>query len=271
MEFPILPRFLASSVQRYGIQVVVYSEIYNESSDGVKLGAHMKNLESFNNAFPITGTVTHTIDDTVKLTENSDILLLLLKYSHYDDHPDIADLGIDTAIALMNAADKYGNHSAMSACRTAMSYLARRSPTNAIRILPYKIAHGDFNEIDDLVRSTMDLPTQTVLDATKHDPQIYFTYTLYKEKYKVALKKFRDAVVGYHFLTEEYARSCPSYARAAEIFSAQLRYIPSPTEESIEEARNVAQRETNNILTSKKWKSWIYSLKKEISIIVTFG
>ncbi|EEB91495.1 hypothetical protein MPER_10135 [Moniliophthora perniciosa FA553] len=143
-----------------------------ESGDGVKLGAHIKTLELFSNAFPIAGTVTHNIDDTVKLTENSDILLLLLKYSHYDDHPDITDLGIDNVIAFMGAADKYGNYLAMSACRVAM----RRSPTNAIKVIPYKIAHRDFAEIDDLVRSTMDLSTRTVLDATKYNPQIYFTY-----------------------------------------------------------------------------------------------
>ncbi|KAK7018717.1 hypothetical protein VNI00_018310 [Paramarasmius palmivorus] len=244
----------------------LFIDITLESADGQKFGAHSKTLEVYNGAFPIVGTVIHDINDIVYLTEDADILVLLLRFSHNEPLPELAPLGIDTVLALAEAADKYENHFALSACRTALSHLAHQSPINALRIVSYKLAFKDYTEIDELVRSTMDIPTHTVVEVMKHNPQIYLTYTLYKEVYMKAIQGFRLVLDNDKLLTDEYARSCPRYGKAAVIFNALLMRLQSPTEDKIEEARGVAEAAIGPgiSLRNKNWNSWVRRLKDEV-------
>ncbi|EEB90904.1 hypothetical protein MPER_10828 [Moniliophthora perniciosa FA553] len=89
-------------------------DIAIESTDGQVFGAHTKNLEVFNRAFPATDSVVHDKpSDIVKLSESSDTLQLLLKFSHNEEHGDISEMGLDKVLEFAAAADKYGNSIAM--------------------------------------------------------------------------------------------------------------------------------------------------------------
>ncbi|KAK7021395.1 hypothetical protein VNI00_017389 [Paramarasmius palmivorus] len=148
-----------------------------ESSDGEHFGAHKKNLETFNTSFP-TSSTTHAI----RLSENQDVLALLLQFSHYQDHKEISGKGLDIVLDLATAADKYGNFFAGTAARDALNYMGREDPLNALRIIPYKAIHGDLREIDAMVRSTIDFQISTVLEAMKPYPDVFYTYVIYKER-----------------------------------------------------------------------------------------
>ncbi|KAK7031005.1 hypothetical protein VNI00_010239 [Paramarasmius palmivorus] len=97
-------------------------DIILKSSDGARLGAHVKNLENFNKAFPVAESVTHQLDEPVALTESATILRLILKFSHNEDCS-ISNLNLATVIALTDAADKYGNYPALNACKAALMEL----------------------------------------------------------------------------------------------------------------------------------------------------
>ncbi|KAK7024326.1 hypothetical protein VNI00_016352 [Paramarasmius palmivorus] len=152
-----------------------------ESADGKWFGAHTKNMETFNTAFPPTSSVTHDINDIVKLSETSDVLALLLQFSHYQEHGDLCDKGLDLVLGLATAADKYGNFFAAMVVREAINYYGRQSKYNAVRVIPYKAIHSDFKHMDEIVRSTMDLPLSTALHFMKPYPEVFYAYALYRE------------------------------------------------------------------------------------------
>jgi hypothetical protein len=56
----------------------------------------------------------------VKLTESSEMLRLLLKFSHNEDCENTSKLGLDKVLEFAAVADKYGNSMAMYACKVAM-------------------------------------------------------------------------------------------------------------------------------------------------------
>ncbi|KAK7021396.1 hypothetical protein VNI00_017390 [Paramarasmius palmivorus] len=157
-----------------------------ESSDGNRLGAHTKNLEMFNTAFPLTTSVTHDTNDVVKLSEKNTVLVLLLQFSHYQEHEDLCGKGLDLVLDLAAAAEKYGNHFAAMAAREAINYYAKLSSDNAIRVIPYKATHSDLKGMDEIVRSTMDLPLLTALQCMKSYPEVFYAYALFREKYKAS-------------------------------------------------------------------------------------
>ncbi|KAK7041613.1 hypothetical protein VNI00_009203 [Paramarasmius palmivorus] len=182
---------------------IIPVDIVLETSDGRLLGAHTKNLETFNRAFPPASCVTHNIQEPVKLTENSEMLRLLLKFSHNEDYGNTAKLGLDKVLEFAAVADKYGNSMAMYACKVAMNRLANERPENAIRVIPYKVVYSDYEDMDQIVRLTMSLPLQDARTAMRHFPDTYMIYvssypiqwsikafieiepkSLYREKYK---------------------------------------------------------------------------------------
>ncbi|KAF9258323.1 hypothetical protein L218DRAFT_934869 [Marasmius fiardii PR-910] len=95
-------------------------DVILRSSDGRDLGAHSKNLESYNTAFPSLDSVTHRVEDRVELAESYETLRLLLEFSHNCKHSDLRKLNLDNVIGFANAAEKYGNFFALEACLAAM-------------------------------------------------------------------------------------------------------------------------------------------------------
>ncbi|EEB89400.1 hypothetical protein MPER_12504, partial [Moniliophthora perniciosa FA553] len=104
-------------------------DIFLQSADGKLLATHSRNLESFNEAFPMASSVIQTKGEVVSLSENADALLLLLKFSHNNVIPDINHLGLDALISFAEVADKYGNHIALHVCRDSIkNYVKNMSP-----------------------------------------------------------------------------------------------------------------------------------------------
>ncbi|KAK7041612.1 hypothetical protein VNI00_009202 [Paramarasmius palmivorus] len=157
-------------------------DIVLEASDGQLLGAHTKNLENFNHAFPCRDSVTHELQETVKLTEDSDTLRLLLKFSHNEDYGDVESFGLDRVLALLEAAKKYGNYIALYACKVAMNRLARKNDANALRVIPYKVMHNDYHEMDAIVLATMGIPLDQVIISMRKFPEVYIIYALVRHK-----------------------------------------------------------------------------------------
>ncbi|EEB87179.1 hypothetical protein MPER_15575, partial [Moniliophthora perniciosa FA553] len=92
-------------------------DIILRSSDGESFGAHTKNLESFTEGFPVSGTVTCSSDEQVELTENANVLKLFLVFTHNAPAPDLSSYDIDVIIGLAGASEKYMNHFASGMCR----------------------------------------------------------------------------------------------------------------------------------------------------------
>jgi hypothetical protein len=85
----------------------------------------MKNLETFNEGFPLEGSIICDLDDVVELTEDAETLRLLLLFSHNSSYPDLSKLNIDVVLALGDAAEKYGNHLAFMACSQALGCVSQ--------------------------------------------------------------------------------------------------------------------------------------------------
>ncbi|ESK91145.1 hypothetical protein Moror_9536 [Moniliophthora roreri MCA 2997] len=150
-------------------------DIILKSSDSVLLGAHSRNLELFSEGFPLEGSTTHELDVVVELTEDANTLKLFLAFTHNHRHVDLSRIDIDLVLALGDAAEKYGNHSAFVACSMALRYgdnwvgmyltleltnrtLAEHSGESALKVLRFKAVHSDLELIDEVARRTMDVP-----------------------------------------------------------------------------------------------------------------
>ncbi|KAK7056396.1 hypothetical protein VNI00_002950 [Paramarasmius palmivorus] len=123
------------------------------------------------------------LDDIVNLSETYDVIALLVQYSHYDEHKELTPQGLDVILALGTAADKYGNYFAGLAVREAINYVAKQSPQNALRVLPYKVTHSDFRDMDEIVSSTMHLELSYALKVLRPYPEVFYIYALYKDKW----------------------------------------------------------------------------------------
>ncbi|KAF9254551.1 hypothetical protein L218DRAFT_886042, partial [Marasmius fiardii PR-910] len=96
-------------------------DVILRSSEGTLFGAHTKNLESFTEGFPITGTIAPgDSPEIVSLTESDETLDLFLAFTHNHPAPDLTGLDMDSLIDLAKTADKYGNYFALSACKQPM-------------------------------------------------------------------------------------------------------------------------------------------------------
>ncbi|KAJ8091034.1 hypothetical protein PM082_024641 [Marasmius tenuissimus] len=142
-------------------------DVVLQSSDGHFLGAHSRNLEWFNDGFPLSGSTTPS--QIVPLTENSFTLGYLLKFTHNQPAPDLSNLDVDKLLALAEAADKYCNSFALAACRQPMQLLAAKSCEDALKILRFKLAHQDFEGIDPISARTIRLPIIHVLEFFGRD------------------------------------------------------------------------------------------------------
>ncbi|KAK7029577.1 hypothetical protein VNI00_010416 [Paramarasmius palmivorus] len=144
-------------------------DIAIKSSDGRTFGAHAKNLEWFTEGFPLVDSVISTVQEPVELTEDGDVLALLLTFTHNLPAPDLTGRSIDAVMGLADAADKYGVHYALVACRKAMRSLSEDSECNALRIVKYKASHNDLEDIDYIAPRTMNFSIVHVLEFFGED------------------------------------------------------------------------------------------------------
>ncbi|ESK90066.1 hypothetical protein Moror_7872 [Moniliophthora roreri MCA 2997] len=139
----IIPECEAVEVCRLSVDLVV------QSSNGKRIGAHMKNLKQFCTAFPLTDSVTHDIEDVIIFNEDAETLLLLLQYTHYDVHHNLKEHirkseHASTFVSLTAAADKYGNFFALEACKSALNHVGLEDHDDALRVLPSLLLIQDF-------------------------------------------------------------------------------------------------------------------------------
>lgn len=93
-----------------------------QSVDGVKLGAHKLNLQTYADGFSVANSVMRvdSVDDIPVLTENSDVLRLMLRFMHHALQPDLDEFSFETVAAFADAAEKYFIFSAIGVCKMYM-------------------------------------------------------------------------------------------------------------------------------------------------------
>ena len=94
-------------------------DVVFRSVDGMLLGAHSKNLDSFTEGFPLAGSTTEN-NLIVPLSERGETLRLFLRFTHNQSAADLSNLDIDSLLEFAEVADKYGCHFALAACRQPM-------------------------------------------------------------------------------------------------------------------------------------------------------
>ena len=93
-----------------------------ESSDGVRYGAHKKNLERYSDGFPIA-EATNSHNEVVALSERSSVLQLLLQFMHNTRQPELKNLPFSTVESLAEAVEKYMVFSAIQVCKMQMEFV----------------------------------------------------------------------------------------------------------------------------------------------------
>ncbi|KAF9258322.1 hypothetical protein L218DRAFT_1005155 [Marasmius fiardii PR-910] len=239
-------------------------DVVLRSSDGIELGAHSRNLESYNTAFPSLDSVMHRVEDRVELTESYETLRLLLEFSHNCKHSDLRKLDLDAAIAFGNAAEKYGNFFALETCLIAMRDFTSRSSLDSLSVLAFRSAHGELEEIERLAGRTMDLPPSTVWKRCKGDPTFFYIWTEFREQWRTAQK--------------EYYRVFHRSIRVTETEKQQLKIIRSLAanvdsrfaidilDNAVANATQIEPpREGNKFLDDYDMSEWYSEVKKAIS------
>ncbi|KAJ2913669.1 hypothetical protein MD484_g6745, partial [Candolleomyces efflorescens] len=91
-------------------------DIILKSSDGVLIGGHKANLDTYSEGFPPATLIAPTIGlpEVVDFEEKSETLVLLLRFMHKVQFPDIAELDAEKLFALADAAEKWRVLSAMA-------------------------------------------------------------------------------------------------------------------------------------------------------------
>ncbi|KAK7041735.1 hypothetical protein VNI00_009024 [Paramarasmius palmivorus] len=173
---------------------VIPVDVVIKSSDNHTFGAHAKNLESFSEGFPLSGSVKANDQEPVELTETADILRLFLAFTHNSSSPDLSGYDIDVIMSLAEAADKYGNHFAMAVCRKSMRLLADVSTQNALRILKFKAIHADNEDIDHIAELTMAFDIVHVVQFFGDYLMEFRIWLLYQQAYDKRAKEYHNTV-----------------------------------------------------------------------------
>ncbi|THU82842.1 hypothetical protein K435DRAFT_971807 [Dendrothele bispora CBS 962.96] len=111
-------------------------DIIVRSSDGVRIGTHKSNLFACSKGLvPATSRLdsfgssshTNTLQDVV-LPEDSEVIQLLLKFTHYQPQPDLRLIGTNLLFRFANAAEKYCVYSATGVCNIVMEMSMKDQP-----------------------------------------------------------------------------------------------------------------------------------------------
>ncbi|KAJ3776095.1 hypothetical protein FB446DRAFT_722769 [Lentinula raphanica] len=190
------------------------TDIVLRCSDGIEFGAHSRNLEIYSDGILNVNSVTHTTGD-VELPEDSDVVLLLLKFMHHQPQPDLELLASKLLIKFANAAEKYGVYCATGVCKVMIGlsveeqpfevflYAQRHGYTSIMdkagklaitqepaKFFAYAHSIGDTTWRDLAELETHNLSTQTVFDALKEIPDwppIFGAWFLKREHMRQAI------------------------------------------------------------------------------------
>ncbi|KAJ3734271.1 hypothetical protein DFJ43DRAFT_1171538 [Lentinula guzmanii] len=181
------------------------TDIVLRSSDGIRFGAHSKNLEIYSDGFPIADSVARSTEDII-LPEDSDVVLLLLRFMHHQPQPDLSLLASRLLIKFANAVEKYGVYSAtgvydqpfevfLYAQRHGYSSIMDKAGKLAITQEPanfFAYAHsiGDTTWRDLAELETHNLPTKEVWEALRQYPDwppIFGAWYLKREQMREAI------------------------------------------------------------------------------------
>ncbi|KIK53873.1 hypothetical protein GYMLUDRAFT_49167 [Collybiopsis luxurians FD-317 M1] len=138
------------------------TDIVLRSCDGVRFGAHTRNLELYSDGFPKADSVMLTRDD-VELQEESDVVILLLKFMHHQPQPDLSLLASKLLIKFANAAEKYAVYSATGVCKLMVDLSVNDQPFDAFL---YARKHGYTSMLDKAGKL-----------AVAQEPAKFFAYT----------------------------------------------------------------------------------------------
>ncbi|KAJ8091036.1 hypothetical protein PM082_024643 [Marasmius tenuissimus] len=181
-------------------------DIVFQSADERQFGAHIKNLESFAEGFPLAESTTHS--GIVPLGDRGETLHLFLKFTHNQPAPDLSSLDIDGLLDLAEVADKYGNHFALAACRQPMRLLADESPDNALKVLRFKAIHRDFEGIDVVAVKTINFPIIHVLKVFgQNHTQEFAVWIQYQQSWKDFTNRYLSRVQAQPIDTSECAHT----------------------------------------------------------------
>ncbi|ESK85544.1 hypothetical protein Moror_10057 [Moniliophthora roreri MCA 2997] len=174
---------------------MIFADVIVQGSDGITFGSHLKNLEVFNSAFPETTLGETDTLPSVKMQE-SDIISLLLQFSHNASLPDLRRSDLAVALSFLGAAETYQNRIAMQLCNEALGDLARQSSRNALRVMKYRALRNDLDGIEWLVDRAMALPLAEAVFFLQDAPEVYFVFasTQYREARKAYWENYHRAV-----------------------------------------------------------------------------
>ncbi|KAJ7598140.1 hypothetical protein C8J56DRAFT_814433 [Mycena floridula] len=152
-----------------------------ESSEGVKFGAHNQFLSCYSEAFPSTGEgVVILPDDVVKLSENTEIVTLMLQFMHPKPPPELHELPFSTLAQMAEAAEKYRIYAAMTSCKLLMRQAAMRHP---LEVMLYAITHGYDDLLEEASPCSISLKEADVFSQLDGRLDIYSAWTLYKQEW----------------------------------------------------------------------------------------
>ncbi|ESK88207.1 hypothetical protein Moror_5519 [Moniliophthora roreri MCA 2997] len=159
-------------------------------------------------------------------------------------------------------AKKYGNRSALEACRWPMIYHARSHPESAIRLMRCILDVEDTNlssDIETLVQSTMVLPAETVRRHFSINNSRQFM-TIYRDKWNAVLEEYRQVIDDCAYL-----RASPKHPirKAARFIQGALWGNETPSLTAVDTAfRNAKSRfpKSKTFLLS----SWIKDIKSAL-------
>ncbi|KAF9477113.1 hypothetical protein BDN70DRAFT_838249 [Pholiota conissans] len=136
-------------------------DIVLRSSDGIELGAHMRNLEHYSEAFPQSGSVeVNSEAEAVTLDETGDVLELMLQFMHLTRQPELAKISFDLLSGLAEAVEKYMIYSAMSMCKLYMGYALKEHPLD---VLMYSSKHNYDMMANECAPLTLKYKSETVV------------------------------------------------------------------------------------------------------------
>ncbi|ESK92351.1 hypothetical protein Moror_4636 [Moniliophthora roreri MCA 2997] len=244
-------------------------DIILQSSDGILLGSHTKNLSVFNEAFPNVDSVTHWKGDIVTLSETAAVLLLLLQFSHNAALPDISHMGLDALLAFFEAADKYGNNIALQACGAMIEkHTEKLSPELSLRFLCYKLSRDELENVDYLVRRSMQLPLHEALGHLRDHPNACINYAIYSDKWKQCMTHYQSIIetgsgewLSLSNLSEFKDTSVRIQKVAARTLFMQLKEQTPLSMSSLEDAIQIAERISPGFQSRCAPNGWVSSMK----------
>ncbi|KAK1223188.1 hypothetical protein PQX77_013942 [Marasmius sp. AFHP31] len=138
-----------------GVQCTLPVDIAIQSSDGESIGAHTRHLSVLTQGFPGIEAASFTRRKSLRLVslpENSATLRIFLSFTHNTGARDLSVISTDGLISLAEAAERYGNGYALTACRNMFPIAPKRSLQDALKILMLKIRISDTEDIDSVAR-----------------------------------------------------------------------------------------------------------------------